>query len=241
LELRTVSKNYKINFCFSRGKSKKTNKIAANDTTIFVYDASGKLVAEIGAPNASKENIYAGSRLLATEETSGISYLTNDTLGSPRILTNGNGVVISRRDFLPFGEEINAGTGGRNSAQGYFGVDSIRQKFTGYERDNETELNFAQARMYSSKLGRFNTSDPLYIEAKRLRDPQRINLYVYTRNSPLRFTDSLGLDITFKCDTTKDCEDARDKFNKRTGNQFQVKLGKGNVLEVVSLCQMLWK
>ena len=46
------------------------------------------------------------STIVASPTEAKISYLTNDHLGSPRILTDQNGQVISRRDFLPYGEEI---------------------------------------------------------------------------------------------------------------------------------------
>jgi RHS repeat-associated protein len=64
--------------------------------------------------------------------------------------------------------------------------------FTGYERDNETDLDFAQARMYSSKLGRFSTTDPIYFQIGMMADPQRFNLYGYARNNPLLWTDPDG-------------------------------------------------
>jgi hypothetical protein len=71
------------------------------------------------------------STIVATQPNAKVSYLTNDHLGSPRVTSDANGQVISRRDLLPFGEEIQSGTGGRTTAQGYGGGDSIRQKFTG--------------------------------------------------------------------------------------------------------------
>jgi RHS repeat-associated protein len=103
------------------------------------------------------------------------------------------GKVISRRDFLPFGEEIQSGTGGRTTAQGYGGQDSIRQKFTGYERDAETDLDFAQARMYHKNHGRFTSVDPVFMMPDRQIDPQQINLYAYCRNNPLAFIDPTGM------------------------------------------------
>jgi RHS repeat-associated protein len=109
--------------------------------------------------------------------------LTNDYLGSPRITTDANGAVISRRDFMPFGEEIQRAS---------YGSDSVRQKFTGYERDTETGLDFAQARMYGSKLGRFTTTDKIFMTLQKPSDPQQWNLYTYTRNSPFKFVDPTG-------------------------------------------------
>jgi RHS repeat-associated protein len=142
---------------------------STQETTIFVYDASNKLVAEY-------------STITASPAEAKISYLTNDHLGSPRITTDGNGQVVSRRDFMPFGEEITrAGSGS----------DSVRQKFTGYERDNETNLDYAKARMFGSGLGRFTSPDN-FLNDTRPVDPKSWNLYVYARNNPLRLVDPSG-------------------------------------------------
>jgi RHS repeat-associated protein len=100
--------------------------------------------------------------------------------------------LISRRDFHPFGEEII--TTQRTQGLGYT-ADSVRQKFTGYQKDNETDLDFAQARMYASKLGRFTSTDPILMNKKRLNDPQQINLYSYVRNNPLVYVDRNGRDL----------------------------------------------
>jgi hypothetical protein len=52
-------------------------------------------------------------------------------------VTGATGTVISRHDYKPFGEELLVGDAGRTAAQ-FFGVDDgSRQKFTGYERDDE--------------------------------------------------------------------------------------------------------
>jgi RHS repeat-associated protein len=69
---------------------------------------------------------------------------------------------------------------------------------TSYERDNETDLDFAQERYYSNKLGRFSSADPIPMTTQRPSDPQRLNLYAYVRNSPLIATDKNGLDLTFE-------------------------------------------
>ena len=84
----------------------------------------------------------------------------------------------------------------------------MKQKFncafiTSYERDNETELDFAQARYYAINLGRFNSVDPINISLERVTDPQRINLYIYSRNNPLKFIDDNGEDIKLAEGMTK--------------------------------------
>jgi RHS repeat-associated protein len=90
---------------------------------------------------------------------------------------------------MPFGEEIY--TAQRTQGLGYT-ADSVRQKFTGYERDNESSLDFAQARYYKSAHGRFTSVDPIYITKERLVDPQGIYLYSYVRNNPLAYIDPTG-------------------------------------------------
>jgi RHS repeat-associated protein len=83
---------------------------------------------------------------------------------------------------LPYGEEI---------YRPNQGADKVRQKFTSYERDIETDLDFAQARFYNSKLGRFNTVDPLMASADII-NPQTFNRYAYVGNNPVNITDPTG-------------------------------------------------
>ena len=115
-----------------------------------------------------------------------VAYLTNDHLGSPRINTNENGAVISRHDYRPYGEEVTERT------HGEYAADTIRKQFTGYEKDEETDLDFAQARYFSSGFGRFSSPDPLAASANPIR-PQSWNRYSYSYNNPLRFTDPSGM------------------------------------------------
>jgi RHS repeat-associated protein len=96
-----------------------------------------------------------------------------------------------RHDYLPFGEEIGSGTGLRSTALGYSG-DTTRQKFTGYERDVETGLDYAQARYYANAQGRFASVDPLGASAST-GNPQSWNRYAYVLNNPLVLTDPSGM------------------------------------------------
>jgi RHS repeat-associated protein len=110
------------------------------------------------------------------------------------LVTDENANTVSRHDYIPFGEEISANSGGRDST---FGTqDFVNQKFTGKERDQETGLDYFGARYMSSVQGRFTSPDPLWVKADRLVDPQRLNLYAYGRNNPLRFSDPTGMDVS---------------------------------------------
>jgi RHS repeat-associated protein len=169
-QTKVVSGGQTVGEYFYDGDGKRVKKYvpSTGETTIFVYDAAGKLVAEYS------------NQISATPQ---VSYLTSDHLGSPRITTDANGGVTSRRDFMPFGEEV---------ARAGYGSDTVRQKFTAYERDSESGLDFAKARYYGGNYGRFMSPDPLFYTASRPGDPQQFNLYVYVRNNPLFFTDPDG-------------------------------------------------
>ena len=157
---------------------RRVKKISGNETTIFVYNGLGQMVAE-----------YAINVPVPQNPTT--SYLTADNLGTPRINTDSTGDVQARHDYLPFGEEIGE-LGGRNANNGYT-ADNIRHKFTGYQRDNESGLDFAQARYYASTAGRFTSVDPLMASAKTI-NPQTFNRYTYVLNNPYRYVDPSGME-----------------------------------------------
>ncbi len=158
------------------GKRVKKHVPSTGETTIFVYDAAGKQIAEY-------------STIVANSTDAKVNYLTADHLGSPRVNTDQNGNVTARHDFHPFGEEI--ATSQRISGLGY-GDDTVRKQFTGYERDIESDLDFAQARMFGYSQGRFTSPDPL-LSSGRIQNPQSWNRYPYVLNNPLNLIDPTGM------------------------------------------------
>jgi len=129
---------------------------------------------------------------------SAVEWMVTDQLGTPRMIADKTGSLagVSRHDYLPFGEELYAGSGGRTAGQGYQGNDGIRQQFTQKERDSETGLDYFQARYYSSNQGRFTSVDPGNYQATLdPTNPQSWNAYAYVNNNPLRYTDPDGKGI----------------------------------------------
>jgi RHS repeat-associated protein len=176
------SSNATVGQYFYDGDGKRVKKFvpSTGEVTIFVYDAAGKQIAEY-------------STIVANSTDAKVAYVTNDHLGSPRINTDQNGAIIARHDYMPFGKEIV--TPQRTAALNY-AADTVRKKFTGYERDDETDLDFAQARYFDSGFGRFSSPD-YFANDTHTVDPQSWNLYVYVRNSPLKYIDPTGTDLVF--------------------------------------------
>jgi len=73
---------------------------------------------------------------------------------------------------------------------------SVREMFTGKERDTESGLDYFGARYYGSSMGRFMSPDwssvPVPIPFADINNPQSLNLYAYVGNNPLSRIDSDG-------------------------------------------------
>ncbi len=87
------------------GNGRRVTKTVAGTTTFYVYGSGGQLLAEYGGASG----------------VNGTVYQTEDHLGSTRAVTDASGRVVSRSDYLPFGETI-AGTAtfNRNGALRFF-------------------------------------------------------------------------------------------------------------------------
>ena len=122
-----------------------------------------------------------------------VQWLVTDHLGTPRMVVDQTGTLagVKRHDYLPFGEELFAPTGGRTAALGYVSSisDGVRQQFNQKERDTETGLDYFNSRYYSAVQGRFTSADSVF---GRPINPQTLNLYSFVRNNPLKYVDPSG-------------------------------------------------
>ena len=193
------------------GDGRRVRRIVNGVETWQVYGIDGELLAEYnatsGSPVLQKEYGYRNGQLLVVAEPAigqtpaQVKWLVADHLGTPRIIVDSTGSLsnVRRHDYLPFGEELTVGMGGtqgtatpiRSMGMGYE-VDGVRQKFTGYERDSESGLDYARARYYSNIQGRFVSPDPL-LSSGNPAFPQSWNRYTYCLNNPQVLVDPNGL------------------------------------------------
>jgi RHS repeat-associated protein len=110
-------------------------------------------------------------------QTEQIEYYALDAIGSVRVVFDATGAVKGRMDYAPFGEEL------------FSGLFVPTDRFAQLSRDAEAGLDYAQARMFQLRTGRFSGIDP--VSGDR-RDPQTWNRYAYARNNPLRGIDPSG-------------------------------------------------
>jgi RHS repeat-associated protein len=169
--------------------------------TWTVRDLDGKVLREFtsleqnGLPTAhrqwAKDYIWRDGLLLATvapttpgASTTVTQHFHLDHLGTPRLITNANGVQLGIHSYYPFGAELNLSP---NEQPGEM------IKFTGHERDllasNPNTLDYMHARYYNGYGGRFLSVDSGPADPDQ---PQSWNRYAYVMNNPVRRTDPTG-------------------------------------------------
>lgn len=117
-----------------------------------------------------------------------------DYLGTPILMTNGNGTIVWEGELLPFGE--------RNLVKGSI-TNNLGMPGQYYDVEKDSYYNYY--REYDYKTGRFTMHDPSlhlrgspeipYLTEIFLKTPQKLHPYVATLNNPIRFIDPYGLDI----------------------------------------------
>jgi RHS repeat-associated protein len=101
-------------------------------------------------------------------------------------MTDVNGNLVYKGQFDPYGQMLTEWSSSGNT-------NLNAKKFTGYERDAATGLDYANARMYNSGRGRFMQPDPKGLKAAELKRLKSLNRYAYVENDPVNFNDPEGL------------------------------------------------
>jgi YD repeat-containing protein len=100
--LQSTSSRGTVSYAYD-GDGKRVQKTGPNGITVYVYDADGTVAAEYATQGQGS--------------TCTPCYVTQDSLGSVRMVTDASGIAVRRHDFFPFGEEIPKGTNARPSSR----------------------------------------------------------------------------------------------------------------------------
>jgi RHS repeat-associated protein len=181
------------------------NRISVDAGVTYYYDADGmrtekssgtkywpgpggEVLAETDLDgNINEEYIYFdGARIARVDRPSGtVHYYFSDHLGSASVITDALGNVEQRDYYFPYGGIAYSS-----------GSDPNHYKFTGKERDTESNLDNFGARYYTSNIGRFMTPDwaarATAVPYAVFGDPQTLNLYTYVENAPVNRADADG-------------------------------------------------
>lgn len=146
---------------------------SVTETTYFFYGPGG-IISEFTTSSAIATATAAAS-------TDKCIYHTTDKLGSAVLVMNAAGAVIENNRTLPYGEMWLPSDNGQASTND--------KKFTTYQRDAESGLDYAINRYDASATGRFMSLDRGKMQ---LYAPTTLNRYVYSTNDPINGSDPTG-------------------------------------------------
>lgn len=139
--------------------------------------------------NGEKETFVSDGTIVSMRKGTSDYYYLKDEMGSPAYLTGTDGAPVSAYAYDEFGQYVAPFQGPQGRR--YWRQGNIIQPFafTGYQQDDISELNFAQARYYDAGTGRFAGEDNIrgFIES-----PITMNHYAYCFSNPLKYVDLNG-------------------------------------------------
>jgi len=155
--------------------------------TFYIYAFDGRLLAEYDVlGQLVREYIYFGGQLVAEyrNQESRLLYYASDQINSTRIVTDNTGTVVYSAAHEPYG----------GIQKTWVSSYDPSLKFSGKQRDAESELDYFGARYYDRSLYRFLSVDPIISGKAALSNPQRWNQYAYCLDNPITNIDVAGMD-----------------------------------------------
>ena len=165
----------------------------------YVYDGAGRRVSTVGTDGVNRITVYSqqgkllffratstpmaagvkyihlGNHVIAESSPAGTVYAHTDGLGSPIATTDGNGVLVSRTRYEPYGLT--------------FAGASPTIGFSGHLNAADIGLVYMQQRYYDPVAGRFLSLDPVVTDANT---GSSFNRYGYAANNPYKYIDPDG-------------------------------------------------
>ena len=173
------------------------SRVINGEVRYLTYDGWSLLEERENTGRLSAKHVHGGSvdEVLATVTPGGTRYLHEDGLGDVVALTGLTGAVLERVRYDAYGQPEHLTAVGAVSGVSPTGN---RFLFTGREWFPELGLQDNRHRYYHPGVGRWPSRDPI-------GEDGGLNLYGYVRNSPVNWTDPLGLVINWERLFPSDC------------------------------------
>ncbi len=195
--------------------------ITAGSDSLKMVEAFELMQKELGeVTNDTVDNISCNFEQITHLEgdsnkfEEGLYFYHGNHLSSTQLITNMHGAVQQAVLYTPWGNVI-------SEYRADWMLDTIpRYLWNGKERDEESNLDYFEARYYSSDDGSFRSRDPLFEKFPTMSP------YAYTDNNPVRYIDPTGL-YKDEGDATEARDKAVAKYGKdNVGQVYQNNKGK---------------
>ncbi|MDZ4712109.1 MAG: RHS repeat-associated core domain-containing protein [bacterium] len=149
---------------------------------IYSRDISGKELAIYVNENIYQWNVWGLDNEGKIDNSGNPFFYLKDHLGSVRSITDANLGVVSSQDYDAWGYLLQ----GRQ-----YDSDESVYKFTGKERDKESEYDYFGARYYDARVANWTSVDPL------MEKHFDFSPYNYVLRNPMRLVDPDGMQVDF--------------------------------------------
>ena len=168
----TTNINQNKNNASLQNDLKIADQLKTDSAVTFVSVTPENFDVLINSDRSPYDFIYHQGKLLLRSNALGeVMFYYLDFLGNSRAAFDENKTILSSKDYMLFGEQIN--NFGQTSGKAY----SLKDQ-------DKSDLYFFGARYYSALTGRFISADPIYDGVE--------SSYVYAKDNPLKFFDPDG-------------------------------------------------